>query len=80
MEFEEVVKLRTATRKFGNRKVGKGVLEKILNVGRLAPTAKNLQPQKIYVLQSEDSLNKVDMLRHADITLRLFCLYVQTRI
>lgn len=61
MEFEEVVKLRTATRKFGNRKVGKGVLEKILNVGRLAPTAKNLQPQKIYVLQSEDSLNKVDM-------------------
>lgn len=60
MEFEEVVKLRTATRKFSAKKVPKKILERILNIGRLAPTAKNLQPQKIYVLQSKESLNKID--------------------
>lgn len=52
MEFEEVVKKRTATRKFGNRKVDEKTLEQILKIGSLAPTAKNLQPQQIYVLQS----------------------------
>lgn len=61
MEFEEVVKNRTATRKFSNKKLTKTVLKKILNIGRLAPTAKNLQPQKIYVLQSDEALKKVDL-------------------
>ena len=32
----------------------------ILEAGRLAPTAKNLQEQHIYVLQSEESLKKLD--------------------
>lgn len=49
MEFEEVVKKRTATRKFSNRKVDEKTLEQILKIGSLAPTAKNLQPQQIYV-------------------------------
>lgn len=43
MEFEEVVKLRTATRKFSAKKVPKKILERILNIGRLAPTTKNLR-------------------------------------
>ena len=60
MEFEEVVKKRTATRKFSNRKVDEKTLEQILKIGSLAPTAKNLQPQQIYVLQSAEALNKTD--------------------
>lgn len=60
MEFEDVVKLRTATRKFSGKNVSQKILEKILDLSRLAPTAKNLQPQKIYVLKSKESLEKID--------------------
>ena len=35
-------------------------LTAILEAGRLAPTAKNLQEQRIYVIQSEEALAKVD--------------------
>ena len=37
-------------------------LEAILEAGRLAPTAKNLQEQHIYVVQSEEMLAKIDAL------------------
>lgn len=60
MDFEYVIKNRTATRKFQNKKVEKEIIEKILEVGRLAPTAKNQQPQKIYVVESEKGLAKID--------------------
>lgn len=33
---------------------------KILEAGRLAPTAKNMQPQKIYVASSNEALEKID--------------------
>lgn len=35
-------------------------LNAILEVGRLGSTAKNLQEQKIYVVQSEEGLSKID--------------------
>lgn len=60
MEFTEVINNRFACKKFGSRKVSKEVLEEILEAGRLAPTAKNLQEQKIYVLESEEALAKFD--------------------
>lgn len=60
MDFEVVVKNRTATRKFKTSKVEESKIEKILNAGRLAPTAKNLQPQKIYVIKSDTALSQVD--------------------
>ena len=59
-DFEEIIRKRTATRKFKSDKVSSIDLEKILESGRLAPTAKNLQPQKIFVVQSEDGLEKID--------------------
>ena len=37
-------------------------LQKILQAGRLAPTAKNLQEQRIYVIRSAEGLAKVDKL------------------
>ena len=60
MEFKEVVKARYSCKKYSDRQVEKEKLEAILNAGRLAPTAKNLQEQHIYVVQSPEVLAKVD--------------------
>ena len=60
MEFTEVIKNRFSCKKYDGRKVEQAQLDAILAAGRLAPTAKNLQEQKIYVLQSEEALAKVD--------------------
>ena len=60
MEFSKVVKNRYSCKKFGDRKVGKDKIEQILEAGRLAPTAKNLQEQMIYVVETEDALAKID--------------------
>ena len=60
MEFKEVIKKRTATRKFSNKQIGNEVLNEILEAGRIAPTAKNLQPIKIYVINSDEGIVKLD--------------------
>lgn len=60
MEFSQLVKDRYSCKKYSSKQVDKTTIEKILEAGRLAPTAKNLQEQHIYVLQSEESLSKVD--------------------
>ena len=60
MYFEDVIRNRTAVRKFKNKKIEKEQLDKILEAGRLAPTAKNIQPQKIYVIDSKDAINKIN--------------------
>lgn len=62
MEFSEVVKNRYSCKRFDGRKVEKEKLNQILEAGRLAPTAKNLQEQKIYVATSEEALAKIDTL------------------
>ncbi len=60
MEFEEIIRKRTAVRKYSDKKLEKEKLEKILEAGRLAPTAKNNQPFKIYVIESDEGLKKID--------------------
>lgn len=60
MEFHEVVKDRYSCKGFGSGKVPAEKLNAILEAGRLAPTAKNLQEQRIYVIQSEEGLAKID--------------------
>ena len=60
MDFEKIIRKRTSVRKFSNRKLEKEKLDKILESGRLAPTAKNSQPIKIYVVQSDESITKLD--------------------
>lgn len=59
MEYNELIKKRTSTRKFSNKEVEKDKINKILESGRLAPTAKNIQPIKIYVV-TKDNLSKID--------------------
>lgn len=60
MEFKEVIRGRYSCRKFSDREVEAEKLAAILEAGRLAPTAKNIQEQRIYVLQSEEALAKAD--------------------
>lgn len=60
MEFEKVIKKRKSTRLFSNKKIEKEKLDKILEAGRIAPTAKNIQPFKIYVINSEEGIKKLD--------------------
>lgn len=60
MEFREVVENRYSCKKYGPKKVDKKTLEAILEAGRVAPTAKNLQEQHIYVVESEENLAKID--------------------
>lgn len=62
MEFSELIKQRYSVRKFSPKAIEPEKLSAILEAGRLAPTAKNMQPQRIYVLQSKDALEKANNL------------------
>ena len=60
MEFTEVIRDRYSCKKYDGRQITKEQIEAILEAGRVAPTAKNLQEQHIYVVQSEEGLAKID--------------------
>ena len=60
MDFKDVVKNRYSCKSYDGRKVEPEKLAAILEAGRLAPTAKNLQEQHIYVIQSDEGLAKID--------------------
>ena len=60
MEFNEVLKARFSCKKFSNKPICAETLESILKAGNLAPTAKNLQEHKVYVLTSDSLLQKID--------------------
>ena len=62
MEFTDVVKNRYACKKYDGTQISAAQLDAILEAGRLAPTAKNLQGQRIYVVQSAEGLAKIDAL------------------
>lgn len=62
MEFSDVIRERYSCKKFDGRQISDEQLNQILEAGRLAPTAKNLQEQHVYVVQSEAGLAKIDRL------------------
>lgn len=59
-DFEDVIRRRTAVRKFSDKAVSEENIKKILEAGRVAPTAKNMQPQVIYVVKSKEAIAKLD--------------------
>lgn len=59
MNFMELIKNRHSVRKYTDRKVEKEKLNNILEAGRLAPTAANLQPQQIIAVTNEPELEKL---------------------
>ena len=60
MEFTQVVENRYSCKNFSARQLAPAQLDAILTAGRVAPTAKNLQEQRIYVIQSAQGLAKID--------------------
>ena len=60
MEFNELIKARYSCKKYDGKQISNDQLQAILEAGRLAPTAKNLQEQHIYVMQSEEALATID--------------------
>jgi nitroreductase len=59
MEFLELAKKRYSARKYDGKKVEEEKLMKILEAGRVAPTAANFQPQRFIVVQGEEGMNKL---------------------
>lgn len=59
MDFLELAKKRYSVRKFSEKKVEKEKVDLILEAARLAPTACNFQPQRLLVIENEESLNKL---------------------
>lgn len=60
MEYTELINTRESIRNYDpDRPVPKEILEKILNAGRIAPSAHNNQPWKFIVISSPEVLGKV---------------------
>lgn len=62
MEFKEVIEDRYSCKHFKEEPVVEPALNAILEAGRVAPTAKNLQEQHTYVVQSPEKLALIDEL------------------
>ena len=60
MDFEKLSAARYSLRKFDSRPVEQEKLALILEAGRNAPTAHNKQPQRMFVIQSPEALEKAD--------------------
>lgn len=60
MDFKDVVRDRFSCKKYSDRKVDEKTLKSILEAGRLAPTAKNLQEQHIYIAEKPEHLTIID--------------------
>lgn len=59
MDFLELAKARYSCRRFSDKKIEREKLEKVLETGRIAPTAKNRQPQRVFIIESEEGIKKV---------------------
>ncbi len=60
MEFTEVIESRYSCKKYGGVRISDAQLNAILAAGRVAPTAKNYQEQRVYVARSAEALAKID--------------------
>ena len=63
MDFEKICKERYSVRSFSDKKVEEEKISAILNLVRLAPTAKNNQPYEVYVVSSEKGLEEMKSAR-----------------
>lgn len=59
MEFEKLIAERYSVRRFKPEHLDQAVIDKILEAGHKAPTGCNYQPQRILVLNTEESINKL---------------------
>lgn len=60
MELTEAIKERFSVRKFKKEKVNDDTMMEILKVMEHSPTALNYQPQKVYILKSDEAMEKIN--------------------
>ena len=60
MDFAALSRERYSLRKFSDRPLEQETLDLILEAGHNAPTAKNFQPQRIFVANTPETLSKAD--------------------
>lgn len=61
MTYDQIVHDRYSCKRFDpTRQLSEQQLNAILEAGRVAPTAKNLQEQRVYVVQSAEVLQQID--------------------
>lgn len=59
MDFLELARSRYSVRDYDARPVEQEKIDRILEAARVAPTGANRQPQRLYVLRSEDALGRI---------------------
>ncbi len=62
MDLEYVLENRCSVRHFSDKVVDDKTIEKILDFTMKAPTAKNKQPYRIYIIKSSEGIAKIDNL------------------
>ena len=60
MDIIKEIKNRFSIRKFKNQKIDRSVLDRILEAGRSAPSAKNRQPWRFIVIDDEPLKQKIE--------------------
>lgn len=64
IDFLELARNRYSERFFDSRPIEQDKLDRILEAGRIVPTACNYQPQKFYLIRSEEGLAKLRTVTH----------------
>ena len=59
MDFLELAKERYSVRKMSEEKIKQEDLDKILEAARWSPTAKNMQRQRLLVINTEEGIEKI---------------------
>ena len=59
MELEQIIEERYSVRKYKETPVEKEKIDAVLQAGMKAPTGKNHQPQRIYVIQTPQGMEKL---------------------
>ncbi|MCM8799894.1 MAG: nitroreductase family protein [Candidatus Omnitrophica bacterium] len=59
MQTYQAIKKRYSCRKFIKKSIPKDLIEKLVDAGRLAPTARNIQPWEFVVITEEDKLKEI---------------------
>ena len=66
MDFLELAKERYSVRKMKPEKIKQEDLNKILEAARLSPTAKNLQRERLLVINTEEGIEKIKQCTSCD--------------
>ena len=61
-KFLDLAKQRYSVRKFADKELTDGQINELLEAAKVAPTACNNQPQKIYVVRSAEGMAKLNTL------------------